>query len=343
MSTNERTTADGDDPPTIELDEIVPGPSRRTPSRGPFRSHPTLWAVAAVLAVVLGGATLIHWVTRTPDVQESSLSGTDVTIPLPDESGSATATSIPETPTATGSATITPTDDTGRKSPGASQDPASATSGTNNGSGGSDGGSGSGNGSGSGSGGGSGAGTGQGSGTGDSGTDDGTTDDGTDDTGGDDTGTGSDDTDSGSGDEAAPEDEPTTSVSVEVSSQVSGQGAGNIMDGDGSTYWEAAKGFPQTVTVDLGSTTTVGRLTLSAPAPTSSSSRAQSLTVLGSTTGDSYSTLKGGSSYRFASGGSATQVSISFSQVSTRYLRLRFTGGSGYSAAQLAELGVYSS
>lgn len=129
------------------------------------------------------------------------------------------------------------------------------------------------------------------------------------------------------------------SATVSVSSQASGKTAGRAIDGDPDTYWEAEPGFPATVTLDLAAASAVSRLVLSAPQ--NSANRTQSLTVTGSPDGTSFRTLKGGASYRFAPTDSGT-VTITFSALVVTRLRLTFTGGSGYTAAQLAELEVYA-
>ncbi|MFZ3551553.1 discoidin domain-containing protein [Streptomyces sp. 4.24] len=67
--------------------------------------------------------------------------------------------------------------------------------------------------------------------------------------------------------------------------------AGNVTDGDAGSYWESNNSsFPQSLTVDLGATQTVGRLVLKLPA--SWGTRTQTLSVLGSTDNAAWSTLK---------------------------------------------------
>ncbi|MBM9509067.1 discoidin domain-containing protein [Actinacidiphila acididurans] len=120
--------------------------------------------------------------------------------------------------------------------------------------------------------------------------------------------------------------------------------ASNAVDGDANSYWESTdNAFPQSLTVDLGSAQQVGRLVLKLPPATAWGARTQTLSVLGSTDGSSYTTLAGSAGYRFdpASGNAAT-ITLS-SHPSVRYLRLTFTGNTGWPAGQLSEFEAYSS
>ncbi|GLY33769.1 hypothetical protein Kisp02_71340 [Kineosporia sp. NBRC 101731] len=134
------------------------------------------------------------------------------------------------------------------------------------------------------------------------------------------------------------------SKSVQTGGHIQDYVASNITDGDVSTYWEAEAGFPQTVTVDLGSLQTVGRLQLALPQVSDWNSRTQTIAISGSRTGSSWSQLKGAAGYSFdANSSSQNAVSTSFTQARVRYLRLTFTANSGWSAAQLSELRAHSS
>ncbi|SDY25132.1 Pectate lyase superfamily protein [Micromonospora pattaloongensis] len=118
--------------------------------------------------------------------------------------------------------------------------------------------------------------------------------------------------------------------------------ATNAVDGNANTYWESANhAFPQSLTVDLGSARSVSRLVLKLPPISAWQTRTQTLSVLGSTDGSSYSTVVNSAGYTFnpASGNSVT---ISFAATSRRYLRLTFTGNTGWPAGQLSEFEVYA-
>jgi hypothetical protein len=117
---------------------------------------------------------------------------------------------------------------------------------------------------------------------------------------------------------------------------------GKAVDGDANTYWESTNNaFPQSLTVDLGSAQAVRRLVLKLPPSTAWGARTQTLTVLGSTDGQNYSTVAGSQGYRFdpATGNTAT-VSVP-SGTSLRYLRLTVSANTGWPAAQFSEVEAY--
>jgi glucose/arabinose dehydrogenase/PKD repeat protein len=115
--------------------------------------------------------------------------------------------------------------------------------------------------------------------------------------------------------------------------------AGNAVDGKAGSYWESANNaFPQSLTVDLGTAVTTNRLVLKLPPGWGA--RTQTLSVLGSTDGSSYSTVVGSAGYNFDPAAGNT-VTIPLPSASRRYVRLTFTGNTGWPAAQLSELEVY--
>jgi hypothetical protein len=120
--------------------------------------------------------------------------------------------------------------------------------------------------------------------------------------------------------------------------------AGRAVDGNADSYWESANNaFPQSLTLDLGATTPARRLVLKLPPATAWAARTQTLSVLGSTDGSSYATLVASKGYAFdpASGNTVT-VTLP-ATTDARYLRLTFTGNTGWPAAQLGELEAYTS
>ncbi|WSE35216.1 discoidin domain-containing protein [Amycolatopsis rhabdoformis] len=144
-----------------------------------------------------------------------------------------------------------------------------------------------------------------------------------------------------------PTQPPTGNLALHKAATATGsQGGfppGNAVDGNAGSYWESSNNaFPQSLTVDLGSSLTVDRLVLKLPPSNDWGTRTQTLTVLGSTNGSSFSALKSEAGYRFdpASGNTAT---VTFPATSTRYLRLSFTGNTGWPAGQLSELEAYAS
>ncbi|MFE1882620.1 discoidin domain-containing protein [Streptomyces diastatochromogenes] len=117
---------------------------------------------------------------------------------------------------------------------------------------------------------------------------------------------------------------------------------GKAVDGDANSYWESTNNaFPQSWTVDLGSSYAVRRLVLKLPPSSAWGARTQTITVLGSTDGSAYSTVVGSQGYRFdpATGNTAT-VSLPGS-TNLRYLRLSVSANTGWPAGQFSEVEAY--
>ncbi|MFB9237637.1 discoidin domain-containing protein, partial [Plantactinospora siamensis] len=120
-------------------------------------------------------------------------------------------------------------------------------------------------------------------------------------------------------------------------------GAGNCVDGNPNTYWESANNaFPQSVTVDLGSARPVARVVLKLPPSAAWQTRTQTVAVLGSTDGSSFTTLKPAAGWTFDPA-SGNTVTIPLTTGDRRYVRLTFTGNTGWPAGQLSEFEVYAS
>jgi hypothetical protein len=117
----------------------------------------------------------------------------------------------------------------------------------------------------------------------------------------------------------------------------------NAVDGNTSTYWESSDGagYPQWITVDLGSVQSIGSMTLDLPPSSAWNTRTETLSVLGSTDNTTFNQIVGSAGYTFnpATGNTAT-ISLP-SGTSARYVRLNFTGNTGWSAAQLSEFQVF--
>ncbi|MER5862282.1 discoidin domain-containing protein [Kitasatospora sp. NPDC002040] len=112
-------------------------------------------------------------------------------------------------------------------------------------------------------------------------------------------------------------------------------------DGDPNSYWESANNaFPQSLSADLGSQSTVGRLVLRLPAGWGA--RTETLSVLTSTDGTNWTTAKASAGYGFDPATGNT-VTVAFPGASARYLRVTFTGNTGWPAAQLSDLQAFSS
>ncbi|MFF3350130.1 discoidin domain-containing protein [Streptomyces sp. NPDC002779] len=130
---------------------------------------------------------------------------------------------------------------------------------------------------------------------------------------------------------------PTT-----ASSSTQSYSPGNAVDGNPHTYWESANhAFPQWLQVDLGVTKGARRIVLDLPPATTWATRTQTITVQGSTDGQSFTTLLGASPYAFdPSAGNTATLSLP-SGTATRHLRLIFTANTGWPAGQVAEFRVY--
>jgi hypothetical protein len=116
---------------------------------------------------------------------------------------------------------------------------------------------------------------------------------------------------------------------------------GNAVDGDATTYWESPNNaFPQAFTVDLGSRITVNRIVLKLPPAAAWAARTQTLSVSGSTDGTTYGQIVASAGFRFDPA-SGNQVTIPVA-ANHRYLRLTFTGNTGWPAAQLGEFEAYA-
>ncbi|GAA3192420.1 choice-of-anchor D domain-containing protein [Dactylosporangium siamense] len=129
-----------------------------------------------------------------------------------------------------------------------------------------------------------------------------------------------------------------------ASSQVNGtQAATTATDGNAATYWESNNNaFPQWIQVDLGATTSIGKVTLKLPPDAAWATRQQTLSVQGSTDGSNFSTIVGSGQQTF-NPATGNTVNLTFSATNTRYVRVNITANTGWPAGQIAELEVYPS
>jgi hypothetical protein len=115
--------------------------------------------------------------------------------------------------------------------------------------------------------------------------------------------------------------------------------SGNVTDNNQSTYWESANNaFPQWVQADLGSAQSASRIVLQLPA--SWGARTQTLSILGSTDGTTFTTVKAAANYTFdpATGNTIT-IPIAATQ---RYFRVNITANTGWPAGQVSSLQVWN-
>ncbi len=120
--------------------------------------------------------------------------------------------------------------------------------------------------------------------------------------------------------------------------------ATNAVDGNASSYWESANNaFPQSLTVDLGSSQNVNKIVLKLPPSTSWGARTQQVTVSGSVDNATFNVLSGPSTIGFDPAVQNNTATINFGATSARYVRITIGANTGWPAAQLSELEVYGS
>jgi hypothetical protein len=81
---------------------------------------------------------------------------------------------------------------------------------------------------------------------------------------------------------------------------------------------------------------------LDLPPSTAWGTRTQTLSILGSTDGSSFSTIVASAGYTFDPSTGNT-VTITFPATSARYVRLNFTANTGWPAGQVSEFQVWNS
>ena len=117
----------------------------------------------------------------------------------------------------------------------------------------------------------------------------------------------------------------------------------NAVDGNTSTYWEATDGvWPSSITVNLQSVQTLGSITIDLPPSSAWNTRTQTLSVLGSTNGTSFSALVGSATYTWnPSTGNTVTIPLP-AGTSDQYVELNYTANSVQNGAQASEILIYS-
>ena len=116
----------------------------------------------------------------------------------------------------------------------------------------------------------------------------------------------------------------------------------NANDGNPSSYWESTdNAFPQWLDAQLSSAHTVRSLVLRVPPSNLWLARTQTISVLGSQNGTSWSTVKPSAGYDFRPVNDDT-VTIDLPASQVRYLRLFFTGNTDWPAGQISEFEIFS-
>jgi hypothetical protein len=117
----------------------------------------------------------------------------------------------------------------------------------------------------------------------------------------------------------------------------------NAVDGNTSTYWEANNGaWPSTITVNLQSVQTLGSVTVDLPPSSAWGTRTQTLSVLGSANGTSFSTLVGSATYTWNPATGNTVTIALPAGTSDQYLELSYTANNVQNGAQASEILIYS-
>ncbi|WP_035844400.1 discoidin domain-containing protein [Kitasatospora azatica] len=116
--------------------------------------------------------------------------------------------------------------------------------------------------------------------------------------------------------------------------------AGDLNDGNQSSYWESANNaFPQWAQIDLGAIASVNQVVLKLPTA-NWAARTQTLSLLSSTDGSSFGTVVASAGYTFDPASNNT-VTINFAATNARYLRATITANTGWPAGQLSEFEIY--
>jgi hypothetical protein len=114
----------------------------------------------------------------------------------------------------------------------------------------------------------------------------------------------------------------------------------NITDGNQNTYWESTNNaLPQWAQVDLGAAQNASRIVLQLPAGWGA--RTQTLSLLASTDGATFTTVKTSATYTFDPTTNNT-VTLTFTATTQRYFRVNITANTGWPAAQISELQIWN-
>jgi Pectate lyase superfamily protein/F5/8 type C domain len=139
----------------------------------------------------------------------------------------------------------------------------------------------------------------------------------------------------------APPENLALTATMSASSALQYFPASNANDGNNGSYWESqdGDGFPQTLTADLGAVQPVGSVVLTLPS--NWGARTETLSVLGSSDGTTYSTLVPSADYTLdPSTGNSVTITLP-AGTDERYLQLNVTDNTGWIAAQLSEFEIF--
>jgi len=129
---------------------------------------------------------------------------------------------------------------------------------------------------------------------------------------------------------------------ITASSATGGYPATNANDGNSSSYWEGTDGvWPTTLAVNLGSARTIGNVVIDLPPSSAWSTRSQTLSVLGSDNGSSWTTLVAPAAYTWnPSTGNTVSINLP-TGTAEQYVELDFTANSVQNGAQVSEFEIF--
>jgi hypothetical protein len=132
-------------------------------------------------------------------------------------------------------------------------------------------------------------------------------------------------------------------AAVTASSYTQNYVPANAVDGNTSTYWEATDGvWPSSITVNLGSSKSLGSVVVDLPPSTAWNTRTQTLSVLGSANGSSFTTLVSSATYTWnPSTGNTVTISLP-SGTTEQYIELSYTANSVQNGAQASEIEIFA-
>ncbi|MEY9872115.1 hypothetical protein ABH931_001589 [Streptacidiphilus sp. MAP12-33] len=139
----------------------------------------------------------------------------------------------------------------------------------------------------------------------------------------------------------APPSNLALNATLTAGSELPGFPASNANDGNSGSYWESQDnaGWPQTLTADLGTAQQERSVVLTLPP--NWGARTQTLAVLGSSDGSTWSTLVPTADHVFDPAGANTVTLALPAGTSERYLQVVVTGNTGWPAAQLSEFEIF--
>jgi len=116
----------------------------------------------------------------------------------------------------------------------------------------------------------------------------------------------------------------------------------NVNDGNTSTYWESTdNSFPQWLEASFSTPQQVGSVTLDLPPLSDWNTRTQTIEILGSTDGTTWTTLVPATGYTF-NPDTGNTVTISLPTTTVQDLQLYFTANTGWPAGQISEFEIFS-